>query len=307
MSVQCISMAFAFEAPSPTTKLVLLALANYADENAQCFPPVKRIVAETGLSDRAVRNAIQLLISVRAIEKATRRRKNGTQTSDLFTLFPDGGETQTAPRAGGRRCRSVQAAPDAVCDADRLHDVPVQTAPRATLTTFEPSLEPSLAVVDARAPTNAQAVTVVQTSTSQPEDDDWPEGDAGRHAALLVEEAGTVHLDPARQPGLATTLGRLHAWRRDGASWQHDVMPVVVTLARKQRRPVGTWKFFDTAIAQSIADNRAALSIPEAQSHASPAHEHRPSAKLSAKRANLDRHYAGAEQAVDLVAARRTY
>ena len=52
MSVQCIAMAFAFDAPSPTTKLVLLALANYADENAQCVPPVKKIVAETGLSDR---------------------------------------------------------------------------------------------------------------------------------------------------------------------------------------------------------------------------------------------------------------
>lgn len=307
MSVQCIAKAFAYEAPSPTTKLVLLALANYADENAQCFPPVKRIVAETGLSDRAVRNAIQLLISVRAIVKATRRRKNGTQTSDLFTLFPDGGETQTAPRAGGRRCRSEQTAPDAVCDDDRLHDVPVQTAPRATPTTFEPSLEPSLAAVDARAPTNPQEVTVVQTAISPTEGDDWPQGDAGRHAALLVEEAATVHLDPARQPGLATTLGRLHAWRRDGASWQHDVLPVVVTLARKQRRAIGTWKFFDSAIAQSIADNRAALSIPEAQTHASQAHEHCPSAKLSAKRANLDRHYAGAEQTAGLVATRRAY
>ena len=307
MSVQCIAMAFAYPAPSPTTKLVLLALANYADENAQCFPPVKRIVAETGLSDRAVRNAIQLLISVRAIEKATRRRKNGTQTSDLFTLFPNGGEGRTAPRAGGRRCRTEQTAPDAGCDDDRLHEVPVQTAPRATLTTFEPSLEPSLAVVDARAQTNAQAVPVVQTTTTPPECDDWPDGDTRRHAALLVAEARTVHLDPSRQPGLATTLGRLLAWRRDGASWQHDVVPVVVTLARKQRRAIGTWKFFDAAIAQSIADNRAALSIPEAQSHASQTDAHRPSAKLSAKRANLARHYAGAEQAAGVMAARRAY
>lgn len=306
MSVQCIAMAFAFDAPSPTTKLVLLALANYADENAQCFPPVKKIVAETGLSDRAVRNAIQSLIAVRAIEKATRRRKNGTQTSDLFTLFPDGGHNQTARRAGGTKCRNEQTAPDAAGDADRLHEVPVQTAPDAGLTTFEPSLEPSLAVVDARGAEIATApmVTIIQTAVVE---DDWPDGDAKAWSAELVGEAGTVMLDPARQPGLATTLGQLVAWKRDGASWRYDVVPVVTTLAQKARRPIATWKFFAPAIAQSIADNRAALSIPEARPHASPADEHRPSAKLSAKRANLDRHYAGAEQAAGLVAARRAY
>lgn len=124
MSVQCISAAFAYEAPSPTCKLVLLALANYADENRQCFPPVKRIAKETGLSERAVRNAIKSLMDCGAIEKQERRRANGTQTSDLFTL-------------------TLQAASNAVCASDRLHDVPQQTAPRAPLTTLEPSLEPS--------------------------------------------------------------------------------------------------------------------------------------------------------------------
>lgn len=306
MSVQCIAMAFAYPAPSPTTKLVLLALANYADENGQCFPPVKKIVAETGLSDRAVRNAIQSLIAVRAIEKATRRRKNGTQTSDLFTLFPDGGEVQTAPGAGGRRRQSEQVAQDAVCDDDRLHDVPVQTAPGATLTTFKPSLEPSLAVVDARDAPNT-ILPVVQASDPTAANDDWPEGDARTWAADLARQCQTVMLDPARQPGLATTMGQLAAWKRDGASWRFDVVPVVTTLAQKARRPIASWKFFSPAIAQSIADNRAALSIPEAQSHASQTDAHRPSAKLSAKRANLARHYAGAEQAAGVMAARRAY
>lgn len=132
---------------------------------------------------------------------------------------------------------------------------------------------------------------------------DWPAGDARQHAEMLVEEAATVHLDPARQPGLATTTGRIHAWRRDGASWDHDVLPVVRAAAQRQRGPIRSWKFFDAAIAQSIADNRAALSIPEARRPA----ESRVSAKLQAKRENLERHWAGADLAQMLVTARNNY
>lgn len=60
-----------------------------------------------------------------------------------------------------------------------------------------------------------------------------------------------------------TTSGRLAAWKRDGASWEHDVVPVVTALCGKQRGPISTWKFFDPAIGRSVADNRAALEIPD--------------------------------------------
>ena len=149
----------------------------------------------------------------------------------------------------------------------------------------------------------ASAGVVVHLAGSS--DDDWPAGDSRRHAELLAAEAGTVRLDLARQQGLATTMGRLHAWRRDGASWEHDVLPTVVTIARKAGRAIASWKFFDAAIAQSIADNRKALTIPEAQTHAGSTHVLTPDHKLAAKRANHVRHLAGAEQAADLMAARR--
>lgn len=137
-------------------------------------------------------------------------------------------------------------------------------------------------------------------------DDDWPEGDARRHAEMLAAEAGTVRLDLTRQQGLATTMGRLHAWRRDGASWEHDVLPTVVSIAQKPGRPIASWKFFDAAIAQSIADNRQALSIPEAQTHASTAHvASRRSERLNRDLDNYQRAGAGAELAADVMASRR--
>lgn len=92
--------------------------------------------------------------------------------------------------------------------------------------------------------------------------DDWPE--AKDLAKLLIETVASPRLDPDKSLGLPLTAGRLTAWRQAGASWEFDVVPVVTALCAKQRTLVSTWKFFDAAIARSIADNRAALEIPEA-------------------------------------------
>lgn len=93
------------------------------------------------------------------------------------------------------------------------------------------------------------------------EENDWPEVDA---AARLVEAVASPWLDPNKSQGLVTTAGRLTAWRREGASWRRDVVPIVQALCADRRQPVASWKFFDAAVARSIADGRAALEIPSA-------------------------------------------
>lgn len=107
-------------------------------------------------------------------------------------------------------------------------------------------------------------VVGVGVGSARATSDDWPAGRASDHARLLVEAVGSHWLDPDRSPDLVTTSGRLAAWRRDGASWEHDVMAVVVGLCGHRRSRIASWKFFDQAVARSIAENRAALEIPEA-------------------------------------------
>lgn len=104
--------------------------------------------------------------------------------------------------------------------------------------------------------------TVVDVSASALEQpDDWP---TGSPVDALVAEIASPRLDPAKAQGLVLTSGRLAAWRRDGASWEFDVVPVVRAASAKAKTPIASWKYFDAAIAQSIADNRRALEIPEA-------------------------------------------
>lgn len=95
--------------------------------------------------------------------------------------------------------------------------------------------------------------------------DDWPDGSVKDHAAQLCEICNTARLDLSRQGGLAMTLPRLGHWRTAGASWEFDVVPVVQALVARAKRPITTWKYFDDAVAESVAANRQALTIPEAE------------------------------------------
>jgi hypothetical protein len=94
--------------------------------------------------------------------------------------------------------------------------------------------------------------------------DDWPEGGPQVHAKLICAELESPWLDQNKSPGLVTTVGLLDRWRRAGASWQHDVLPLIAGRLMNRRKPVTTWAFFDEAIAETVAANRAAMVIPEA-------------------------------------------
>ncbi len=131
---------------------------------------------------------------------------------------------------------------------------------------------------------------VVEVSASDCATNDWPLGDP---AKALIEAIASPRLDPSKSQGLITTAGRLAAWKREGASWQFDVLPVIQAALRKTGPPIGTWKYFDAAIAQSISDNRQALKIPEAHERHHP--DQRPSPREESLRAN----YAGAMAAVN--------
>lgn len=110
-------------------------------------------------------------------------------------------------------------------------------------------------------PEPEEVVAVVERASADATADDWPDGDAQAHAAILTAITASPFLDPDKSPMLVTTAGRLVAWRRDGASWERDVVPTVAGLCRGRNSPISTWKFFDSAIAQSLADSRRPIQI----------------------------------------------
>jgi hypothetical protein len=231
MSVQAISAAFAIQGLSPSEKLTLLALSNYADQDGRCWPSQVTLTRDTGLSERTIWAAMQRLEAGGFISRERRHRSDGYRTSDIVTI--------SLPATDAVR-------PDLTRKSCKPYPQILQTLP-ATIAGQEPSVNHQ-----------EEPVGVVARESAS----DWPEGDP---AKALVSEVSSPWLDPQKTPGLVLTAARVSAWRREGASWRDDVVPVVTANCQKRRSAVGSWQFFDAAIAQSIANNRARLEIPEAR------------------------------------------
>lgn len=101
-----------------------------------------------------------------------------------------------------------------------------------------------------------------RASAAEKPSDDWPSGDP---AKALVETIRSPWLDPQKSHGLVTTAGAVVAWKRLGASWNRDVIPVVTGVCAKQRDAISTWGYFDKAIARAVAENTRTIALPEAR------------------------------------------
>lgn len=122
MSLAAISWAKSQKTGSPTLKAVLMAVADYADENGRAWPSQSKLSEDTELSERAVRGALADLAEKGLLQKEARRRADGSRSTDILVI----------------PCNRQQVPPP-------RQDVPEQPAPRsappaagAGLTTFEP-------------------------------------------------------------------------------------------------------------------------------------------------------------------------
>lgn len=105
MSFQAMAAASRFRARNSTEKLLLYMLANYADEDGVAFPSQARLADDGSMSERTVRSSLAALEEQGVIRRETRKRADGTRTSDRITLLIEGLD-------GHRQCASQ---PPATC------------------------------------------------------------------------------------------------------------------------------------------------------------------------------------------------
>jgi hypothetical protein len=114
MSFQAMSWALAQRCGAPGPKLVLLCLANYADEHGVCWPSDTLLADEVEVSSRSVVKYRQTLRDRGLITWDQRRRADGSLSSNRYRLImtrtpsedPSGGGTEessggTAGASGG--------------------------------------------------------------------------------------------------------------------------------------------------------------------------------------------------------------
>lgn len=90
---------YAEEHLSHRAKTVYIYLRDRADASGVCWPGIKTIAGELGLSTRTVQRALDDLEAAGLIVKKQRRRSNGSLTSNLYRLTKH--KTSQPPAKGG--------------------------------------------------------------------------------------------------------------------------------------------------------------------------------------------------------------
>lgn len=138
MSVQAITCALAQRGVSASEKLLLLVLANYANEHMQCWPSQKKMAADTSLTERTVRALLAGLEARRFLSRVEHWRDDGSRGTDRLTLHFSG-EVVTGT---DREPEIISAPPETISGGTGNHFRGVPEAISA-LTTFEPPLRTS--------------------------------------------------------------------------------------------------------------------------------------------------------------------
>ena len=87
MSIELLNKALKVQNLSPTKKLILLILANYADENGTCYPSHQHLANLCGLqTTKSIKLAINEFVSLGFLKKQNRKLDNGGNTSNRYFL-----------------------------------------------------------------------------------------------------------------------------------------------------------------------------------------------------------------------------
>jgi DNA-binding transcriptional MocR family regulator len=97
MSVQAITWALDYAAGSVTEKVLLLVLANYANEFGVSWPSQKTLADQTALGERTVRRVLADMERRGVIRRIIRRRGDGSRQSDMILLAAFEGRKPAPP------------------------------------------------------------------------------------------------------------------------------------------------------------------------------------------------------------------
>lgn len=81
-----LNRVYAADLPS-RAKIIMFYLVNRSNKELTCFPAIPRIAKETGMSERTVQRALKELCGKGFVEKSSRYRENGGQSSNLYILL----------------------------------------------------------------------------------------------------------------------------------------------------------------------------------------------------------------------------
>lgn len=133
MSVQAITSALSVEGVTSAEKFLLVVLANYCDQNMQCWPSQARLAADMNVSVRKMVDLFKKLEDRGLVSREARsRRSNGARNSHMITL------NLHSANSALRHESNVQISSNPTCKNGQTH-----SAESALKPSEEPPIEPS--------------------------------------------------------------------------------------------------------------------------------------------------------------------
>lgn len=123
MSLRAMTWAFSVRGLTSTEKVVLLALADYSNDDGECWPGQVSLAEKCDVSERTIRNTLNSLNEKGRVAIESRRRPDGYKTSNRYLLA-----MEISPAASA-------AKPISPAGSGNSH--------RQTVAGQEPSVEPS--------------------------------------------------------------------------------------------------------------------------------------------------------------------
>jgi hypothetical protein len=109
MSFQAMAWAIQQRAGDPASRLLLLVLSNYADEDYRAWPTQKTLMADTGMSERSVRDKTDWLQERGFLTVETIRHAYGTKL--IYTLNPPAKIADPPAKSAGAHRQKLQNPP----------------------------------------------------------------------------------------------------------------------------------------------------------------------------------------------------
>ena len=253
MSVQAITWALDYAAGSVTEKVLLLVLANYANEFGVSWPSQKTLADQTALGERTVRRVLADMEHRGVIRRIVRRRGNGSRQSDMILLSAFEGRKPAPPGMldDGPDGTEIDA-PDQPANGDNRPIRPLDNRPP------DPDPPATVAALDTskilKRTTTARDVPARTFSE--------PVGDQGATPAADAEAACLAACGPglsaSARIAIVTTRPVIAEWLAEGNDLAADILPTLAERTKDKRDdPIRTWAYFTKAITKRHAQRTA--------------------------------------------------
>lgn len=235
--------------PSVTEKVLLLVLANYANEFGISWPSQKTLADQTALGERTVRRVLADMELRGVIRRIVRRRGNGSRQSDMILLAAFEGCKPAPPGMMDDSPDGAEIdAPDQPANGDNRPIRPLDNRP--------PDPDPPATVAALDTSKILKRTTTARDMPARAVAD--PNFDQGAAPAADAEAACLAACGPglsdSARIAIVTTRPVIADWLAEGYDLAADILPTLADRTSQTRAdPIRTWGYFTKAIAKRHA------------------------------------------------------